>query len=1107
MTVHGGLDEGPEQPLAEANVLVGTLERDSGGSKVLASAMEPAGLAAGAAPEAAGGADAGGRAQNGGGAKQRRRRVGKKRLFVVLSMTIGFLCGVPVWWLTTEVHRAALPHASIAATAARAAASPSSRLSLPRHVHVIIVGSSTADVVSLKGTRVGGGSSEGTRRRSSIEVPHDPGWRDGGAVGDAGRRGEGGETEPSTVVEDDLPLGSDGRCGDGGDKGARRDGCSRSHPRAAGGGRGGAEEALRGVSMTDDLSTSADELRQERGGRGCQKEAYAKRMEKRRDLDVIATRVRSRILTKLGEKRGRRGGKWKEESEIRLTVGFDGISGCDRSKLFVIGNPSEAAGVATDAADVDEEPGGKEGSRRPPPTEDGEGSMMTWRCGLAPSAFSPGAWDAWSRLNDTQFDDWLERYRRGGHVSAEVGVKEEEEGRPRQQRRGQKDGAAAAEDNELTQKTCLQEQDEWRTREAGGVSFAESKQSLGGGGHYTVVVLLEPKGRLAGRKKRPKNSTENKKKTPSSRGMSRSRSDAESENAPVERKGTVEVGSGCGRSAPPGAEDGGRTERTKGRRRRRREPKWDLSSSATVGKYRHGWVVLRMGDSAATPPEPHPPMSPGSTAEDNNHHDEDNHREEEEDEEEEEEEEEDVGERASEDLSLDELWDGGLKGDDSAAVDLISDVCLKLVGASETKEVGSNLPLAADGTAILSFSLINAEPSDWVYDWSFHAAEAEFLRPVLGALSPVMELKVESQVLYYGRKTAISTRDHHHHSQAHIVPFHQLPFFINSEDWILDSSVGAVGRSKLLHFVVYVPAADECPLRLQAPNGELSATNGFTVPSWGGVVVWNPCPCPCLEERGSTCTNRSDNMTKNSGDRRLRNTEYTSGALSCGEGGSSSLHRLSQREMRTIMGVVVAQLRWLFGLRTAPFPMMAGEGNRRAERAGSSSSAAAAAASSDLRSRKNDDDRDRQKLGLALVPASRTGFAEWEIDMLLRGRAAEDAAGAMSMLAALMKLIRDIPKMVVPDIIGQEVQTAISSVDSAWDAAANGSYGEAAAFAKKARANAEDAFFQPTIMALRYLPLEHHLAVYTPLFVPMIIHILVAFLKEVPRWRRIDQKE
>jgi hypothetical protein len=53
---------------------------------------------------------------------------------------------------------------------------------------------------------------------------------------------------------------------------------------------------------------------------------------------------------------------------------------------------------------------------------------------------------------------------------------------------------------------------------------------------------------------------------------------------------------------------------------------------------------------------------------------------------------------------------------------------------------------------------------------------------------------------------------------------------VNANEWHLDSSSAAAGRSKLLHFAIYVPAAKECPLHLQLSTGRISQTNGFTSP-------------------------------------------------------------------------------------------------------------------------------------------------------------------------------------------------------------------------------------------------------------------------------------
>lgn len=71
------------------------------------------------------------------------------------------------------------------------------------------------------------------------------------------------------------------------------------------------------------------------------------------------------------------------------------------------------------------------------------------------------------------------------------------------------------------------------------------------------------------------------------------------------------------------------------------------------------------------------------------------------------------------------------------------------------------MPLAADGSALLSFSLLNAEPADWVFDWDFASAEEQILAPLVRAISPVAELAVESQVLYYARSQVSGYSENH----------------------------------------------------------------------------------------------------------------------------------------------------------------------------------------------------------------------------------------------------------------------------------------------------------------------------------------------------------
>lgn len=119
--------------------------------------------------------------------------------------------------------------------------------------------------------------------------------------------------------------------------------------------------------------------------------------------------------------------------------------------------------------------------------------------------------------------------------------------------------------------------------------------------------------------------------------------------------------------------------------------------------------------------------------------------------------------------------------------------------AVEEEQVAS-MPLSADGEAILSFSLLNANPEDWIFDWDIEEVEERYLQPLIDVMEPVARLSFESQVLYYTPKAVSSHWDGA--LKAHLVPFKQLPFFVNSNEWHLDTSSAATGRSKLLNFAM-----------------------------------------------------------------------------------------------------------------------------------------------------------------------------------------------------------------------------------------------------------------------------------------------------------------
>jgi phosphatidylinositol glycan class S len=113
------------------------------------------------------------------------------------------------------------------------------------------------------------------------------------------------------------------------------------------------------------------------------------------------------------------------------------------------------------------------------------------------------------------------------------------------------------------------------------------------------------------------------------------------------------------------------------------------------------------------------------------------------------------------------------------------------------------------------------------------------------------------------------------------------------------------------------------------------------------------------------------------------------------------------------------------------------------------------------------------------VPATARGFADWEVDVLLRRRAVMDVHASASTLASLSRLVSSLPNMVIMDEIGDQVTSSLTAAKAAREHAISGAYHATADAARKARGLAEAAFFQPSIMSLLYFPAEHQLAIYT----------------------------
>lgn len=95
---------------------------------------------------------------------------------------------------------------------------------------------------------------------------------------------------------------------------------------------------------------------------------------------------------------------------------------------------------------------------------------------------------------------------------------------------------------------------------------------------------------------------------------------------------------------------------------------------------------------------------------------------------------------------------------------------------------------------------------------------------------------------------------------------------------------------------------------------------------------------------------------------------------------------------------------------------------------------------------------------------------DWEVDALLRVRTVEQLTSAKLTLQSLARLLQEIGNIVITDVVGNRIKTALSLVESSAEQLARGDLAEAFLSSKEAFVTAEAAFSDPTLLALLYFP-------------------------------------
>ncbi|WAQ81998.1 hypothetical protein PtA15_2A311 [Puccinia triticina] len=134
------------------------------------------------------------------------------------------------------------------------------------------------------------------------------------------------------------------------------------------------------------------------------------------------------------------------------------------------------------------------------------------------------------------------------------------------------------------------------------------------------------------------------------------------------------------------------------------------------------------------------------------------------------------------------------------------------------------------------------------------------------------------------------------------------------------------------------------------------------------------------------------------------------------------------------------------------------------------------------------------------------------LDAIVRRRIVENSLEAINSMQVIVKLVHDQTNMRVSTEVQNQVKGALASLKSAQEELIKpqGSLWTAALHADESKTLSSTAFFSPTMLSLLYFPDEHKYAIYTPLFGPVLVPLVIALIKELKSRRKknsVKEKE
>ncbi|XP_055954142.1 GPI transamidase component PIG-S-like [Argiope bruennichi] len=132
---------------------------------------------------------------------------------------------------------------------------------------------------------------------------------------------------------------------------------------------------------------------------------------------------------------------------------------------------------------------------------------------------------------------------------------------------------------------------------------------------------------------------------------------------------------------------------------------------------------------------------------------------------------------------------------------------------------------------------------------------------------------------------------------------------------------------------------------------------------------------------------------------------------------------------------------------------------------------------------------------------------KWEVDFLLRKNAQEQLSVSISSLSSLSQLLQTIGNIVIRDDVGKKIHSALSSTKESLEFLAKGDLLKGFLTAQSAFVFSDEAFFDPSLLALLYFPEDQKYAIYIPLFLPISLPVITSLSQLWKYWRHTRTKD